>query len=165
MFTIQDLIIKNVKTADYKDVNMNKIFDPDTTHQKEFEFKNSTVASPEGKLFVTFYTLPPGKTNFPYHYHTGMEEVYYIISGTGTLKTPVGNKEVSEGDVIVFPANENGAHQLTNTSNEPLVYLDVDTKSSPEVVFYPDKGDFRIMTDAARGNFSLNTEVNFMRNE
>jgi len=162
---MQELIIKNVKTADYKDVNMNKIFDPDTTHQKALEFKNSTVASPEGKTFVTFYTLAPGKTNFPYHYHTGMEEVYYIISGTGTLKTPEGDRTVTEGDVIIFPANEKGAHQLTNTSNEALTYLDVDTKSSPEVVFFPEKGDFRIMTEVKRGNFPLDAEVNYLRNE
>jgi len=165
---MQELIIKNVKTAEYKDVNLCKIFDPKSTHQKDFEFKNSVVSSPNatnGKLYVTFYTLLPGKANYPYHYHSGMEEVFYIISGTGTLRTPDGEKEVKEGDVIVFPANANGAHQLINTSDDVLIYLDVDTSSSPEVVFYPDKGDFRIMTQTKMGNFSLDTEVNFLRNE
>ena len=165
---MQELTIKNVKTQDCKDVNLNKIFDPETTHKKALEFKNCIVSSPQstgGKLYVTFYTLEPGKTNYPYHQHTGMEEVYYIISGTGTLKTPSGDKQVAEGDVIVFPANENGAHQLTNTSDEPLVYLDIDTASSPEVVFFPDKGDFRIMTDTVRGNFPLDAEVNYLRGE
>jgi len=165
---MQELIIKNVKTAEYKDVNMNKIFDPEAQHQKSFEFKNSTVSSPQatdGKLFVTFYTLMPGKTNYPYHFHSSMEEVYYIISGAGTLKTPSGDKEVSEGDVIVFPANANGAHQLTNTSNDVLVYLDIDTASSAEVVFFPDKGDFRIITPTAHKNFPLDAEVNYLRDE
>jgi len=165
---MQELIIKNVKTAEYKDVNMNKIFDPDNEHQKSFEFKNSTVSSPfatQGKLFVTFYTLMPGKTNYPYHHHSGMEEVYYIVSGTGTLKTQEGDKTVVEGDLIVFPSNSNGAHQLTNTSDEPLVYIDIDTASTPEVVFFPDKGDFRILTATTHKNFSLENEVNYLRNE
>jgi len=165
---MQELIIKNVKTAEYKDVNLNKIFDPETVHTKALEFKNSAVSSPhatEGKLYVTFYTLMPGKTNYPYHYHSSMEEVYYIISGTGTLKTPEGEKAVAEGDVIVFPSNANGAHQLTNTSDEPLMYLDIDTVSAAEVVFFPDKGDFRIITPTAHKNFPLDAEVNYLRGE
>ena len=165
---MQELIIKNVKTAEYKDVNLSTIFGSQPEHEKEFEFKNSVVSSPhatEGKLYVTFYTLLPGKTNFPYHYHSGMEEVFYIISGTATLKTPDGDKMVTEGDVIVFPANSNGAHQLTNTSDDVLVYLDIDTASSPEVVFYPDKGDFRIFTPTKTGNFPIDAEVKFLRNE
>jgi len=165
---VKEIIIKNVKTAVYKDVSLNKIFDPQAKHKQSFEFKNSTVSAPHttsGKLYVTLYTLEPGKSNYPYHYHSGMEEVYYIISGTGTLKTPAGEKTVTEGDVIVFPANESGAHQLTNTSDNVLVYLDVDTASSPEVVFYPDKCDFRILTPTTHKNFSLNSEVNFLRDE
>ena len=165
---MQELIIKNVKTVEYKDVNMNEMFDPHVEHQKSFEFRNATVSSPyatEGKLFVTFYTLMPGKTSYPYHYHSGMEEVFYVISGNATLKTPGGDKAVSEGDVIVLPANANGAHQLTNTSNDVFVYLDIDTASSPEVVFFPDKNDFRILTPAVHKNFSLDSEVNYLRNE
>ena len=165
---MQEIIIKNVKTAAYKDVNLRAIFDPETAHKKALEFKNATVSSPHatnGQLYVTFYTLMPGKTNYPYHYHSGMEEVFYIISGTATLKTPDGEKTVTEGDVIVLPANEKGAHQLTNTSDDVLVYLDIDTAASPEVVFFPDKGDFRIMTQTAMKNFPLDAEVNYLRNE
>jgi hypothetical protein len=45
------------------------------------------------------------------------------------------------------------------------VYVDIDTVSSPEVVFFPDKGDFRIATSTAHKNFPLNAEVNYLRNE
>ena len=94
--------------------------------------------STRNKLEVYFYTIPPGKTNFPYHYHTANEEVFYIMSGQGTLRTPEGEKIVSEGDVIVFPANENGAHQLINASDAPLVYLEVKTSTVPEICVQPD---------------------------
>ena len=60
------------------------------------------------------------------------------MSGQGTLRTPEDEKIVSEGDVIVMPANENGAHRLTNTSNAPLVYLEVKTSVTPEICVDPD---------------------------
>ncbi|MCL2360438.1 MAG: cupin domain-containing protein [Defluviitaleaceae bacterium] len=166
---MQELIIKNVKTAQFNDVNLNKIFDPETKHSKSFEFQKSDVASPymakEGKLAIKFYTLAPGKSNYPYHWHTGIEEVFYIISGTATLKTPQGDRIVSEGDLIVFPANENGAHQLTNHSDAPLVYLDIDTVDTREVAFYPDTNKVRVMTGDFFKSFEIESEVNYLHGE
>lgn len=162
-------VIANVDTAQYKDVDLRKLFDPDHEHEKSFVFQNSTVSSPldgEGKTFVTFYHLPPGKTNYPYHQHCGAEEVYYIIKGTAILKTPEGERTVGEGDVIVMPANENGAHQLTNPSaTETVTYLDVDTYSYPEIVFFPDKGKFRIFTKQGSNSFMLDSAVNYLKDE
>ncbi len=168
---MQEIVIKNVKTTEYKDVNLNKIFDPDTQHKRSFEFQNSSVSNPfatgEGKMSVCFYTLQPGKANYPYHYHTGNEEVFYIINGQGTLKTPEGEKAVSEGDVIVMPANENGAHMLINTSDAPLVYLDVHTinLNSPEVVVYPDTEKFMIMAGKFKKSYKIDSEVNYLDGE
>ncbi|MDD4297564.1 MAG: cupin domain-containing protein [Ruminiclostridium sp.] len=166
---MQELVIKNVRTAQYKDVNLNKIFDPDKQHTRCYEFQNSSVAHPyvtgEGKLTVTFYTLQPGKNNYPYHQHTGTEEVFYIISGTATLKTPKGDEIVAEGDVIVMPPNENGAHMLTNHSAEPLVYLDVHTISSPDVILYPDSGNVRIMAGKMQKSYKIDSEVNYLDGE
>ncbi len=88
---------------------------------------------------VTHYEIPPGKSNYPYHYHMQNEESFYILSGKGLLKTPKGDITVSAGDYIFFPPNENGAHKLTNISEtENLSYLDFDTESAVEVSFYPD---------------------------
>ena len=166
---MQELVITNVRTTQYKDVNLNKIFDPDKQHERCYEFQNSYVTQPsvsgEGKLTVTFYTLQPGKSNYPYHQHTGTEEVFYIISGTATLKTPKGDVIVSEGDVIVMPPNENGAHMLTNHSAEPLVYLDVHTISSPEVIVYPDSGNVRVMAGKMQKSYKIDSEVNYLDGE
>ena len=166
---MQKLVISNVKSSQYKNVNLNEIFEPDKRHKHSFEFQNSAVSSPfhsgEGKLNVYFYILQPGKTSYPYHYHTGMEEVFYIISGQGTLVTPEGEKIVSEGDVIVMPANENGAHLLINTSDAPLVYLDVDSVSSPDVSVYPDSGKILVMAGNVQNSFKLDTAVNYLDGE
>lgn len=94
---------------------------------------------------ISVYEIPPGKSAYPYHYHTSNEEAFYILSGTGLLKTSSGNMEVTAGDFIFFPAGEKGAHKLTNTSKtDKLIYLDFDTKNEIDVAFYPDSGKIGI---------------------
>lgn len=166
---MQEIVIKNVNTNEYKNINLNKIFQPDLQHEYSYEFQNSSVTQPyvtgEGKLSVAFYILQPGKSSYPFHYHSGIEETFYIINGTGTLETPNGDVAVSEGDIIVFPANENGAHMLTNTSSLPLIYLDIDTVNSPEVMFYPHSGKVRVMSGKYQKSFKTDTEVNYLDGE
>ncbi len=95
---------------------------------------------------VYFYRLPPGKANFPYHYHEVNEEVFYIISGNGIVLTEDGEKTISAGDVIFCPPAPGGAHKIANTSaNEPLVYIEFDSVRYPDVVHYPKTGAFGIL--------------------
>ncbi len=166
---MQELVIKNVKDSEYERVNLNQYYDPGTEHKRSFEFLKSNVASSykdgEGKLTVNFYTLQPGKSNYPYHQHFGREEVFYIISGTASLKTPKGDIDVSEGDVIVIPPNENGAHMLTNNSTAPVVYLDIDTQADPDVILYPESGNVRVMAGGMQKSFKMNSEVNYLYGE
>ena len=147
------------------------LFEPDGEHKHSFELQRSTISSPfstGGKLEVYFYTIPPGKTNYPYHYHTANEEVFYIMSGQGTLRTPEGEKIVSEGDVIVMPAHENGAHKLINTSkNAPLVYLEVKTSTIPEICVQPDSEKFVLIAPPKvfGKTFKINSEINYLTGE
>lgn len=43
---MQELVIKNVKTAHYRDVNLNQIYDPNGKHKQSYEFQRSDVVSP-----------------------------------------------------------------------------------------------------------------------
>ena len=166
---MRDIIIKNVNDPDYETKNLNRYYDPEGKHRRAFEFQKSEVFSPyrngEGQLTVNFYTLLPGKSNYPYHRHFGKEEVFYIISGKAVLKTPKGDIGVKEGDVIMIPPNDNGGHMLTNTSDTPLVYLDVDTYSPSDVVVYPDSGNVRVLTGDMQKSFKLDSEVNYLDGE
>lgn len=104
-----------------------------------YTVRNFLPRSFGGQCKVSVYEIKPGMSAYPYHFHLKNEEFFYIISGTGVLRTPEGERNVMPGDLLFFPANEAGAHKLTNTSDtEPLVYLDVDTQNNVDVTFYPD---------------------------
>ena len=115
---------------------------------------------------VAFYELPPGKSNYPYHYRVTSEETFYIISGTGILKTPGGEKEVHTGDLLFFPAGESGAHKLTNASDcEPLVYIDFDTIADPNVCVYPDSNKIGVYGKDLRKIYRLEDNVDYYDRE
>ena len=169
---MQKMIIANVKTAEYQGLNLNQIFDPNGQHEHSFEFQRNFVCSPftgnGGKLEIFFYTLQPGKANYPYHYHVANEEVYYIVSGQGTLKTPEGEKVVSKGDIIVMPANENGAHMLINTSDEPLTYIEVKTAITPDIGIRPEEGKFSVLGGPGEiflKTYKMDSDVNYLGGE
>lgn len=92
------------------------------------------------RCLVSVYEIPPGKSAYPYHYHVKDEEVFYIISGEGTLRTPEGERTVRAGELIFFPTGEGGAHKLTNTGAETLTYIDFDAVNDLDAAVYPDSG-------------------------
>jgi uncharacterized cupin superfamily protein len=86
----------------------------------------------------TLYELPPGEKTWPYHYEYGNEEWLLVVSGTPTLRTADGERELQAGDVVCFVEGPAGAHQVINRSHTPARILILSTKNSPSVVVYPD---------------------------
>jgi uncharacterized cupin superfamily protein len=82
--------------------------------------------------------LNPDQYSAPFHFHRYAEELFLIISGSATLRTPNGLEIVNCGDLIFFEKGETGAHQLYNHTTEPCVYIDVRTYIGYDVVEYPD---------------------------
>lgn len=88
---------------------------------------------------VSVYEIPPGKAAYPYHFHHKNEETFYILSGKGVLRTPDGERKVTAGELLFFPAGPEGAHKLTNTSQtEKLIYIDFDVVHEIDIAVYPD---------------------------
>ena len=115
---------------------------------------------------VSFYELPPRHANYPYHYHLDQEEVFYIISGHGVLKTPDGDRPVQAGDLIFCPSGEGGAHRLTNTSDtETMVYLDFDTVAAMDVTVYPDSRKIGVWGARHKGVYRLEDRVDYYDRE
>ena len=133
-----------------------------------FEFKKRVIVGKEDSesFEVSVYEVPPGKSAVPYHYHLRNEEVFFILSGTGLLKTPEGERTVSAGDFLYFPNNEAGAHKITNTSEtEPLVYADFDILHDPEIAFYPESGKVGIFGKGHRLIFRQSETVDYYDGE
>ena len=148
-----------------------KVSDVTRSHQSEhtgYEYYIRELV-PKGsaeQCAVSLYEIPPGKSAFPYHYHMKNEESFYIISGKGILKTPLGERPVSAGDFLFFPANEKGAHKLTNASEtELLIYLDFDTYNNIDVAFYPDSGKIGVWGKNIGQLYKTDDQVEYYENE
>lgn len=118
-----------------------------------------------GRCLVSVYEIPPGKSAYPYHYHLKDEEVFYIISGEGTLRTPGGERTVRAGELIFFPAGEGGAHKLTNTGRETLTYIDFDAVNDLDVAVYPDSGKLGVWGMDVNQVFRRKDEVEYFDGE
>ena len=72
----------------------------------------------------------------PLHYHPDMEEIYYILSGYGTMTISDEEREVSRNDVVYIP--KDATHSLVNSGNVPLrfITLSVTVKNDKEDVPY-----------------------------
>jgi uncharacterized cupin superfamily protein len=88
--------------------------------------------------------LNPGQFSAPYHSHRFAEELFMIISGFLTLRTPEGLKIVSAGDLIFFEIGDSGAHQFYNHTTEPCTYLDIRSFIGFDICDYPDSGKMLI---------------------
>ena len=79
----------------------------------------------------SMYELEPGDRLWPYHTHHANEEWLLVVRGQPTLRTPEGEHELNEGDVVAFPRGKDGAHQVTNRTDAPIRVLMLSTLIAP----------------------------------
>lgn len=90
------------------------------------------------KLGASLYELPPGQSICPYHYEYPDEEWLVVLAGRPTLRHPDGEDELEPEDVVCFPAGAEGAHKVTNRTDETIRVLMFSTRTEPAVAVYPD---------------------------
>jgi uncharacterized cupin superfamily protein len=61
-----------------------------------------------------------------------------VLRGRPTLRTGEGSRQLDEGDVVHFPTGPDGAHGMTNETDQPVRFVMVSTLVTPEVAEYPD---------------------------
>jgi uncharacterized cupin superfamily protein len=88
----------------------------------------------------SLYELEPGNRLWPYHTHHANEEWLIVVRGRPTLRTPEGERELEEGDVVCFPRGKDGLHQVCNATDAPIRVLMLSSMNRPDVVEYPDSG-------------------------
>jgi uncharacterized cupin superfamily protein len=99
------------------------------------------------KVGATVYELPPGQSSFPYHYEYGCEEWLLVVAGRPTLRHPGGEDELEPGDLVCFPEGPEGAHKVTNGTDETVRIMILSTKASPALAVYPDSDKLGVFTD------------------
>ena len=106
--------------------------------ESEWEGGTKSTPLPRGeRLGATVYELPPGGRS-TYHFHHAAEEILITLRGRVTLRTPDGERELAEGDVVHFARGPDGAHEQLNRTDEPVRYLVVSNRGEVEAVEYPD---------------------------
>jgi uncharacterized cupin superfamily protein len=109
---------------------------------------------------ASLYEFDPGEQLWPYHWHVVHEEWLIVVAGMPTLRTPEGVRELRAGDVVGFPAGEEGAHTLYNRSESPA-RVAIFSTLGPGGTAYPDSAKV-----AAAGHvFRLADEVDYWHGE
>jgi quercetin dioxygenase-like cupin family protein len=112
---MKKLMVKNYQTLEGQRMGQNG---------NHFIYKPLIPHIEAKQCMAGFVEVKPGNFAFSYHYHEFNEEIFYIISGKGIVKTVKGEISVKEGDTITFPAGERGAHVIRNASDiETLIYI------------------------------------------
>lgn len=86
--------------------------------------------------------LQPGKRAWPYHSHHTVEEMFFILSGCGTLRHAGEEIPIRAGDFICSPADPDQPHQIVNTSDEELRYIALGNQAATDIMLYPDSGKY-----------------------
>lgn len=107
--------------------------------------------------------LNPGQFSAPYHFHRYAEELFMIVSGSMTLRTPDGHKVAESGDIIFFEMGEAGAHQFFNHGPEPCIYLDIRTFIGYDICEYPDSG--KVLIAPSFEIFNKESQVGYFEGE
>jgi uncharacterized cupin superfamily protein len=99
--------------------------------------RSKGMVGEDASIGASLYEMDPG--NFVvYHAHHGSEELLIVLRGRPTLRTPDGERQLDEGEVVHFPTGSKGAHGLRNDTGDTVRYIMAGTRVSPEVVEYPD---------------------------
>ena len=143
----------NDKTESGRILNLDQLDFYDHQGGEHFTAKLGPVAARIGaqKLGYRVVKLPPGKKAWPFHAHYVNEEMFFVLSGEGSIRLGDSVNTIRQGDFIAAPPDPETAHQIINTSEDELVYLCVSTMLEPEVAVYPDSNKIGVLAGSAPG--------------
>lgn len=101
------------------------------------------LSSDETAMYV--YDVDPG-VSFPYHYEY-VEEWLLVVDGVVVVRASNGERELQGGDIVRFPSGRDGAHQITNRSDNRARMLLFSKATLPSVSVYPDSDAVGVWAD------------------
>jgi uncharacterized cupin superfamily protein len=131
---------------------------------KKFAVKWARVGPLLGleSLGCAVHVVPPGKRAFPFHRHHVMDELFFIVSGSGEYRFGDETFPLRAGDLVSAPAGGK-AHQIINTGSQELRYLGISSMSSVDVVEYPDSKKVAMAAGVKNADFKTATYVGMGR--
>lgn len=97
------------------------------------------------RLGAMLTVLEPGKRAFPLHAHHAIEEMFFIVEGTGSYRYGDQTFSIRQGDLLAAPTGgAERAHQIVNTGAGRMVFLAFSTIDPVDIVEYPDSGKLRV---------------------
>jgi len=112
------------------------------------------------KLGAMLTILEPGKRAFPFHRHHAIEEMFYIVEGSGEYRYGDEAHAIRPGDLLSAPVGDGTeAHQIVNTGSATMKFLAFSTMDEVDIVEYPDSGKFRAYS-AGKGGDPRNARFN-----
>lgn len=96
------------------------------------------------RLVAAVWELAPGSGGVQYHFHHGIEELLVVLRGRPLLRAAAGERQLDEGEVVHFPPGPEGAHSLSNPTDEPVRYLMAGARADAplDIIEYLDEGTF-----------------------
>jgi uncharacterized cupin superfamily protein len=101
---------------------------------------------------LSVYEIPPGQSICPYHYERAEEEWLVVVDGRPTLRTPLAEEELGRGDVAFFEPTPEGAHKITNNTDETVRVLMFGNLKWPAVTVYPDSDKIGVYASQDRAD-------------
>jgi uncharacterized cupin superfamily protein len=134
----------------------NAAFDYDPEDPEGYRGGVARIGAEAGgkELAVKLFEIPPGESLCPYHYEY-VEEWLLVLDGTLDLRRPDGTEPVGRGDVVCFPAGPDGAHKLTNSSDEAAHIVMFSSAQEPSVSVYPDGDKIGVWVPGGADNVML----------
>jgi uncharacterized cupin superfamily protein len=143
-------------------------FAPTGAATERFEARIGMIASRIGakKLGYNLTAVPPGKRAYLFHSHRVLEEMFYVIEGTGEVRIGTERFPIRAGDIIACPTGgPETAHQIINTGTTELKYLAVSNKDAAEICEYPDTGKIAGFAEGMRFVFRGEQQVGYWEGE
>jgi uncharacterized cupin superfamily protein len=135
---------------------MANVHDPDFEEGEKpagFRSRRARIGYELGTELIgaSLFEVPPGEAAYPYHFHYADEELLIVLSGSPTLRTPDGERQLVEGEAVRFPLGEDGAHQVSNRTEEAVRFLAISSSGRPDVIVYPDSDKIGVGERLPRG--------------
>jgi uncharacterized cupin superfamily protein len=94
--------------------------------------------------------LPPGSRFCPVHAEYSEEELFLVLDGAPSIRTPKETLACRRGDFIAFPTGPTHAHQVLNESAAEATLLLLGENKSQAVCYYPESDKLLVTSDGER---------------